>query len=118
MLVRIYLDDPVKSDGRPSTNVFSGGPPPVLSGFTVPQYDVTTFTNGCSPFTIYRQFSFPKQIAWNNTQPIGNLTFEMYDDQQRSIQQLWSRVYPPTGQVGQYYANSFVWNITLLITEN
>ena len=116
MLVRIYLDDPVKSDGRPTTNLFDNTG--AADGFQVPQYDVTTFTNGCSPFTIYRQFSFPKQIAWNNTQPIGNLTFEMYDDQQRSIQQLWSRVYPPTGQVGQYYANSFVWNITLLITEN
>ena len=118
MLVRIYLDDPTRSDGRPTTNVFGGGPPFVQTGYTVPQTDPTTFTNGCSPFTIYRQFAFPKQVQWNDTQPLGNITFEMYDDQQRNIQQLWAGTYPVSGTTGRYYANSFVWNMTLLITEN
>lgn len=27
---------------------------------------------------IYRQFTFPKQIKWDNIQPIGNLTFQIY----------------------------------------
>jgi hypothetical protein len=34
---------------------------------------------GTYPFTIYRQFKNPKQIQWDNTQPLGNVTFEVYD---------------------------------------
>lgn len=116
MLVRIYLDDPTKSLDRITTNLFTAAG--AANGSQVPVYDVTTFTNGCSPFTIYRQFAFPKQVQWNDTQPLGNITFEMYDDQQRNIQQLWAGTYPVTGTTGRYYANSFVWNMTLLVTEN
>lgn len=122
VLCRVYLDDTTKSLDRITTNVFSGGPPPVLSGTQVPQYDITTFTNGCTPFIIYRQFTQPKQILWNKAQPLGNLTFQLYDDQGRDIQALWSAAYPLTGPGatlnGVYYANSFVWNLTLLISEN
>jgi hypothetical protein len=119
VLCRVYLDDPTKSQGRYNTNVFSGGPPPALSGYTVGAYDITTFTNGCTPFVIERQFSQPKQILWNKTQPLGNITFQMYDDQGREIQALWSAAYPiGVTASGTYYANSFVWNMTLLVSEN
>lgn len=118
ILARIYLDDTTKSLGRFNTNVFdvSGNP----AGFQAPQYDPTTFTNGCNPFTIYRQWTQPKQVQWNDAQPLGNVTFELYDDQGRSIQDLWNAEYPvgdPT-QEGGFYANSFMWNMTLLVTEN
>ena len=116
VMCRIYLDDTTKSLGRITTNLFNVGGAP--NGFQVPVYDPTTFTNGSTPFIIYRQFTQPKQILWNNTQPIGNITFELYDDQGRSIQSLWNATYPITGTTGRYYANSFVWNMTLLITEN
>lgn len=116
MLVRIYLDDPTKSLDRITTNLFTAVPAP--DGTQVPQYDVTTFTNGCTPFTLYRQFPYPKQIKWNATQPLGNIAFEMYDDQGRSIQSLWTSAYPLSTATGKYYANSFVWNMTLLISEN
>jgi len=82
---------------------------------------VTTWddrVNGVTPFVIYRQFPYPKQIRWSNKMPIGNLTFELYDDQGRSIQDLWNRVYPPTSRAGLAYANSFVWNATILVSED
>ena len=40
-----------------------------------------------SPFTIYRNFTMPKQVRWEDKQPIGNLFFQLYDDQGREIQQ-------------------------------
>lgn len=114
---RIYLDDTTKSLGRFVTNVFdaSGNP----AGYQAPAYDTTDFTNGATPFTIYRQFSMPKQILWNDAQPLGNLTFELYDDQGRSLQTLWTNYAPIVGEpAATYFANSFVWNMSLLISEN
>ena len=114
---RVYLDDTTKSLGRFNTNLFDGTGAP--DGFQAPTYDVTDFTNGCTPFTIYRQFSLPKQIRWDDTQPLGNLIFELYDDQGRSLQTLWSNYAPISGEpLASYYANSFVWNMSLLISEN
>ena len=117
-LVRVYLDDTTKSLSRITTNLFTAAGAP--NGTQVPQYDVTSYTNGSTPFTIYRQYPAPKQIKWDNTQPLGNITFEMYDDQGRSIQDLWEATYPAGDPAiaGGYYANSFVWNMSLLISEN
>lgn len=118
MLVRIYLDDANRSPCRVQTNLFdaSGNP----AGRQVPQSDPTDSITGACPFMLYRQFPYPKQVKWIPEQPLGNVTFELYDDQGRSIQDLWNAILPaddPT-RVGQYYANSFVWNMTLLVTEN
>ena len=66
---------------------------------------VTTWddrVNGVTPFVLYRQFPYPKQIRWEHTQPIGNLRFEMFDSQGRSIADLWS----------PYSAGTFLSNIT------
>ena len=119
-LVRVYIDDTTKSLYRTTTKLFDSTGAP--DGEQVPQFDVTDSTNGVTPFTIYRQYPVPKQILWNNDQPLGNVTFELYDDQGRSIQDLWSAAYPISdpvlGAAGKYYANSFVWNLSLLISEN
>jgi hypothetical protein len=77
--------------------------------------------NGVSPFVLYRQFPYPKQIRWNKDMPIGNITFEMFDDQGRSIQNLWSSTYPTTSTTfpqGRQYANSFSWNASILVSED
>lgn len=89
-----------------------------LSSFSTPQTTWDDRVNGITPFVIYRQFPYPKQIKWSNKMPIGNLIFELYDDQGRSIQDLWNSAYPPTGDVGFGYANSFVWNATMLVSED
>lgn len=114
MLVRIYLDESCKPIA-----------PPTLTSTTAPPYDlVPSFTNGNDqngvlPFVLYRQFAYPKQILWNKAQPLGNITFEIYDDQGRSIQSLWNTAYPPaSSSTGYKYANSFAWNMTLLVSEN
>jgi hypothetical protein len=89
-----------------------------LTSFSTPQTTWDDRVNGVSPFVIYRQFPYPKQIRWNNKMPIGNLTFELYDDQGRNIQDLWNSAYPPATPEGLAYANSFVWNATMLISED
>jgi hypothetical protein len=74
---------------------------------------VGEFTNventipGCYPFTIYRQFANPKQIQWRDTQPIGNLTFEVYDDNGNLLSDLSGEdlVFPD-------------WRMTLLVSED
>jgi hypothetical protein len=118
MLVRIYLDDDNRQFTRTQTNLFDASGSPM--GHQVPQYTPDDGITGTSPFMIYRQFPYPKQVKWIPNQPLGNLTFELYDDQGRSIQDLFDSVLSAQdpSRLGQYYANSFVWNMTLLITEN
>lgn len=78
--------------------------------------------NGVTPFVIYRQFANPKEIRWSGRMPFGNLEFELYDDQGRSIQTLWNQAYPITTadpyNAGRGYANGSVWNATLLVSED
>jgi len=64
---------------------------------------------GMYPFTIYRQFSNPKFIQWNDRQPIGNLTFEVYDDQGRILQE---------SNLPNEQAIAPDWRMTLLLSED
>jgi len=63
---------------------------------------------GTYPFTIYRQFKTPKEIKWNSAQPIGNLTFEIYDDKGRLL----------TSNSGNLDFIMPDWRMTLLCSEN
>ena len=47
--------------------------------------------NGTTPFTLYRQFPVPKWIRWDNSQAISNMEWSMYDDQGRSLKELWNQ---------------------------
>lgn len=87
------------------------------SGFSQPTTAWDNRVNGVTPFTIYRQYPYPKQIRWNEKMPIGNVTFELFDDQGRSIQDLWNSSFPTTTREGFAYANSFTWNATFLVSE-
>lgn len=89
-----------------------------LDTFSTPQTSWDDRVNGVTPFVLYRQFPYPKQIRWNKKQPIGQVVFELYDDQGRSIQDLWNSAYPISTNQGRAYANSFVWNMSLLVTED
>jgi hypothetical protein len=63
MLARIYLNG---HNGEQSAVVASSS---------------TFCPAGCAPFTIYRDFSLPKQIEWSPEQPVpGVLRFEVFDD--------------------------------------
>ena len=103
------------------TPTFSGSPIITFygnTGYSAPQTQWDNRINGVTPFVIYRQFPYPKQIRWNEKMPIGNVTFELFDDQGRSIQDLWNSTYPTNTPYGFNYANSFVWNCSLLVSED
>jgi hypothetical protein len=40
---------------------------------------------GYEPFNVRRPIPYPKQIRWNPSQPIGQVSFQVYDDQGRLI---------------------------------
>ena len=48
-----------------------------------PQIDAYGFPilMGYTPFKLRRIFSPPKQIRWDNAQPVGNMSFQVYSDQ-------------------------------------
>jgi len=62
-----------------------------LTQTSTPQTTWDDRVNGITPFVLYRQFPYPKQIRWEHTAPIGNLRFEMFDSQGRAVSDLWSQ---------------------------
>ena len=62
------------------------------------------------PLTIYRQFSTPKQIKWDPTQPLGNVSFEVFDDKGELL----------SSYLGPQLPDSTMpdWRITLLFSES
>ncbi len=65
---------------------------------------------GTIPTIIYRNFTTPKQIAWSPNQPVGQLSFQVYDDDGALIK-------PDTITYGQNQ-NNMEWSMTLQVTEN
>ena len=66
-------------------------------GLTQTSKPITTWddrVNGITPFVLYRQFPYPKQIRWNNNASIANMTWEMFDSQGRSLADLWAQFGP------------------------
>jgi hypothetical protein len=61
---------------------------------------------GYKPFFCRRSFAFPKQIRWNNNQPIGNLTFRTYVNDSDSVV-----LYAPATLAGTS------WMLTVLVSE-
>lgn len=99
MLCRVYLGDG-GGTGQSTT-------PADASGFCPP---------GCSPFTIYRNFTNPKQIQWIPNQNIpGCLQFQVYDD----AGDLLSNSLEPT-TIGQPSQDELAtdWSMTILVSEN
>lgn len=118
----------VTYDEVPTGTPTFGGSPVALAYVSTPTESrpITTWDdrmNGVTPFVIYRQFANPKEIRWSGAQPLGNCQFQLYDDQGRSIQDLWSKAYPiisggVVNSLATRYANGFVWNLTCLLSEN
>ena len=92
VLCRIYLGDGTSGQSTvlPSSGTFC---PP-----------------GCMPFTIYRNFSSPKQIQWIADSPVpGFLQFDVFDDNGQPLGDCLG-----TTQNG----NGINWSMTCLVTEN
>ena len=68
-----------------------------------PQLDALGFPilMGYKPFTLRRLFNPPKQIRWDNIQPVGNISFQVFTDQ---------NVLAP-------FSNNTEWLMTLQVSE-
>lgn len=66
--------------------------------------DTNFAPNGTQPFVIYRQFNTPKQVAWDGRQPIGQLNFQVYDQDGYLL------------EAGDYVGTN--WQMSLLVSEN
>jgi hypothetical protein len=63
---------------------------------------------GTIPQIIYRNFSAPKQIAWTPNQPVGQLSFQVYDDNGALL----------TPYLSVLVQNNIEWSMTLQVSEN
>jgi len=98
-IARIYIED----ETSPVIPVYNS----TTSAVVMTQ---DTAIPGTYPFTIYRKFPLPKQIMWNNRQPLGNLTFQVYDDKGQPLSAHLGAVYPDSTMPD--------WRMTLLVSEN
>ena len=78
---------------------FAWDVPEPLDAYGYPIYQ------GYKRFIQRREIPFPKQIAWTPNQPIGQLTFQVLDDE--------GNVLSPSLAVGE-----MEWNMTMLVSEN
>lgn len=86
---------------------------------TAPAVQVLTETNipvlqGYNPFVIRRALPYPKQVKWNADQPIGQVSFQCYDDRGRLIS---TSNFPWSGTTGFGGAN-FQFQMSMLLSEN
>lgn len=100
MIARIYIED----ETSPIIPVYKTAAP----AGAVMTADVAI--PGTYPFTIYRKFAMPKQIRWDDTAPLGNLTFEVYDDKGQILSAHLGAIYPDSTMPD--------WRMTLLVSEN
>lgn len=77
----------------------------------VPASSATFCPPGCAPFTVYRNFSQPKQIQWLPNQPVqSSLKFELYDDMGDIL-----TTSDPFAAAGATRTN---WSMSILVSEN
>jgi hypothetical protein len=70
---------------------------------------------GCAPFTLYRDFSTPKQIQMIPTAPLGGfLKFQVFDDSGDALYEVDTPIDPTLNGTG----NNLDWSMTLLASEN
>jgi hypothetical protein len=82
----------------------------------VPCSDATFCPPGCSPQVLYNDYNNIKQIQWNGLQPIGQLTFQVLDDQGNVLNSGLDNI-ANVGSV-QTGITGGEWNMSLLVTEN
>ena len=75
---------------------------------TEPNYDAYGFPilMGYKKFILRRLFNPPKYIRWDNSQPLGNISFQIYDDDGNLL----------TEPTPDFYRSS--WMMTLQLSEN
>lgn len=76
---------------------------PILDGYGFP------ILMGYTPFTLRRSFSPPKQIRWEPSVPLGNLSFQVFTDKNQLLTELEENAVPENGKSN--------WLMTLQISE-
>lgn len=84
-------------DNNVGTDTFPGSPS------LFPYY----ILQGYKPFNARRILPYPKQIRWQNSQPIGQVSFQVYDDRGRLID---TSQFTPSG--------NFQFQMSMLLSEN
>lgn len=69
---------------------------------------------GYTPFVCRRTPPFPKQIRWSPEQPIGQVSFQVYDDQGRILDVTAPGLSPQAGEEGA----NFNFQLSLLLSED
>lgn len=72
---------------------------------------------GYKPFLQRRSIPFPKQIKWDNIQPIGQLSFQLYDDRGNLFETGESVSLTPSLTGGTTNNAELEFNINLLVSE-
>lgn len=111
VLYRWYLADdagPTVRELAPLTFP-AAAPAPAIQMLTATQIPVV---QGYTPFVLRRSLSYPKQIRWDPSQPLGQVTFQAYDDQGRLID---TANFP---FVVGYGGANFQFQMSMLFSEN
>lgn len=84
-----------------------------------PDFDFDGFPiyMGYTPFRARRIYNPPKQIRWESNQPLGNLSFQVYDEDGQNLEYLRTSN-TAIGAGKEDYTNSTNWLMTLQISEN
>lgn len=105
-----FADDPVPTAREKFPYTFPAvAPAPAVTILTDTQVPVL---QGYTPFVLRRALPYPKQIRWENKQPIGQVAFQVYDDRGRIVN---TANFP--WQSGYGGAN-FQFQMSMLLSEN
>ena len=105
-----FADDTVPTNREKFPYTFPAvAPAPAVTILTDTQVPVL---QGYTPFVLRRALPYPKQIRWENKQPIGQVAFQVYDDRGRLID---TRNFP---WAGGYGGGNFQFQLSMLLSEN
>jgi hypothetical protein len=115
MLCRIYLGDGnVPANISASNSGLLNYPASPGAAGSIESTTPAFCPPGCAPFTIYRNYTIPKQIQWLPNQPIpGFLRFQVYDDAGALLSESTGLTYNGANQYG-----NLDWSMTLMVSEN
>ena len=89
----------------------AGAAAPAVQLFTPTNYPIL---QGYTPFVARRSPPFPKQIRWESSQPIGQVAFQVFDDQGRIINTANFAPNPALAEEG----GNFQFQLSCLLSEN
>jgi hypothetical protein len=106
-----FAQDNVPQEREPFIYTYAATAAPAIQALTPTNIPVL---QGYNAFVLRRALPYPKQIRWNPSQPIGQVTFQVYDDRGRIIS---TANFPWSATTGEGGAN-FQFQMSMLLSEN